>query len=167
MELLELLAEPPNLLPKSLREGRYEDKLPYKVWSEIIRDLRTFVKSMGNPGEGRLKIYHATFAKAVEKCYFELLGQNVAKENLKWFHEKLANYFKSQSTFERRLEEYPYHLAFLNRTEELADFLSHWEAINSYYQPRFGYKKHQICCKSVNLSTFQIFEAFVASLELR
>ena len=69
-ELLQILAEPPNILPIHLRDERFPEKLALKKWKEIQRVIRPFVKYNGDTAENRLNIYHQTFNEAIKKIYF-------------------------------------------------------------------------------------------------
>ena len=69
-ELMEILAEPPNILPLHLRDERFPDRLALKKWKEIQRVIRPFVKYNGDTAENRLNIYHSSFKEAIKKIYF-------------------------------------------------------------------------------------------------
>ncbi|XP_075249186.1 telomerase protein component 1-like isoform X2 [Convolutriloba macropyga] len=132
-ELLQMLAEPPNILPDHLRENRFSEKLALKKWKEIQRSIRPFVKYNGDTAENRMNIYHSSFKEAVEKVYFSTESKTYA-----WFHEKLAAYFEKCLRLDRKLEEYPYHLAESGQKEKLADFLCDSEIIAGYFNLMFS-----------------------------
>ena len=138
-ELLQILAEPPNILPEHLRENRFSEKLALKKWKDIQRSIRPFVKYNGDTAENRLNIYHTSFKEAVERVYF-----SSEKVTYKWFHEKLASYFEKCLRLDRKLEEYPYHLAESGQKDKLADFLCDSEVIFGYFNPMFSKELAQL-----------------------
>ena len=53
-------------------------------------------------------------------------------------------YFENCLRLDRKLEEYPFHLAFCNETEKLTSFLCQREVIANYYDPNFSKELTQL-----------------------
>lgn len=122
-ELLEILTDRENLEYRESSKERCSEEsqvtekrphLPYADWAGVYRNLRIFLRPYGNPGEGRLDFYHSTLKEVVQDLYLDKQKSEAGyNEQLCWWHKKLADYYCSSGTFERKVEEYPHHLLFL------------------------------------------------------
>ncbi|XP_013381321.1 TPR repeat-containing protein DDB_G0287407 [Lingula anatina] len=104
---------------------------PFK-WAVVYRHLRSFLRPYGNRGEGRLDFYHRSLSKVVRDRYMQ------SEQHLKWWHEKLELFFTNSDVLDRKVEELPHHLIFLQKTTKLAEFLTDWQVFDKLYNEEWS-----------------------------
>eukprot|EP00058_Branchiostoma_floridae_P025527 XP_002611017.1 hypothetical protein BRAFLDRAFT_97506 [Branchiostoma floridae] len=146
-ELLRILADEDNLMPKDMKhkkkgKGNSEklEILPMAKWAVVYRGLRTFLRPFGESGEGRLDFYHRSLSKAVRSKYFLVDGadEDRVKARYNWWHSKLANFFQHVANIDRRVEEYPYQLTKIGDHSRLAECLLDWEVFDHLYNEDYS-----------------------------
>jgi nephrocystin-3 len=153
IELREILADKDNLEYKGGsrdidKEPMVREKgrvLPAFEWTAIYRNLRVFLLPFGNPSECRLNFYHSKLSEVVQEMYFEK-GNT---ERLWWWHKKLADYYSLYGAYDRRVEEYPYHLLQLKKyakteaerkhyCKQLETFIGKLDTVKRLYDHEFS-----------------------------
>ncbi|CAH1785090.1 unnamed protein product [Owenia fusiformis] len=169
-ELLMILGDTDNLMPREQAEGAEKDDtskeksdknkteaLAAYKWAEVYRALRPFLRPFGDSGEGRLDFYHRSLSKAVRQKYFK------DDDIKKWWHKKLADYFETLQNIDRKVEEYPHHLLFLDDKKRLKDFLTDWAVFTELFDIEFSTKLCKYWTKTCALDEME--EHYVTKMQ--
>ncbi|ESO87193.1 hypothetical protein LOTGIDRAFT_229331 [Lottia gigantea] len=116
-ELLELLTLKPITYCTQAVDNSYNGKLLMAQWALVYLGLKPFLRPFGGSGEGRLDFYHRSTSKVVRQVYLD------KPEVKKWWHQRLADYFRRCKDCSRSSEELPFHLYHLNNKDELTKCL--------------------------------------------